>query len=69
MKVEKVNIANKLSLFNDHWNPRIVGEMNGQLVKLVKFKGEFVWHKHVNEDEMFYALDGKFRIEFDKQPG
>jgi mannose-6-phosphate isomerase-like protein (cupin superfamily) len=64
MKVEKVNIKNKLSLFHDYWNPRIAGELNGQLVKLVKFKGEFVWHKHDNEDEMFYGLDGEFRIEF-----
>ena len=64
MKVEKVNIEQKLSLFNDHWNPRIVGKLNGQLVKLVKFKGEFLWHKHDHEDEMFYALDGEFKIEF-----
>jgi len=62
--MEKINIANKLSLFNDHWNPRIVGELNGQHVKLVKFKGEFVWHKHDDEDEMFYVLEGKFNMEF-----
>lgn len=62
--MEKINIANKLSLFSDHWNPRIVGELNGQHVKLVKFKGEFVWHKHDNEDEMFYVLEGKFNMEF-----
>ena len=64
MKIEKINVENKLSLFRDHWNPRIAGELNGQLVKLVKFKGEFVWHKHDHEDEMFYGLNGKFRIEF-----
>jgi len=64
MNAEAINIEQKLSLFSDHWNPRIVGELNGQLVKLVKFKGEFVWHKHDHEDEMFYALDGVFRIEF-----
>ena len=62
--MEKVNISEKLSLFQDHWNPRIVGALNGQHVKLVKFQGEFVWHKHEEEDEMFYVLKGKFRMEF-----
>jgi len=62
--MDKINITEKLSLFKDHWNPRIVGELNGQLVKLVKFQGEFIWHKHENEDEMFYVLSGTFRIEF-----
>jgi mannose-6-phosphate isomerase-like protein (cupin superfamily) len=62
--MDKINIAEKLSLFNDYWNPRIAGELNGQQVKLVKFKGEFVWHKHDNEDEMFYVLQGKFNMEF-----
>ena len=62
--MEKINIAQKLSLFSDHWNPRIVGELNGQQVKLAKFQGEFVWHKHDNEDEMFYVLKGEFKMEF-----
>ena len=62
--MEKVNIAQKLSLFSDHWNPRIAGELNGQHVKLVKFQGEFVWHKHDHEDEMFLVLDGQFNMEF-----
>lgn len=62
--MNKINIAEKLSLFTDHWNPRIVGELNGQQVKLVKFKGEFVWHKHDGEDELFYVLEGKFVMEF-----
>ena len=62
--MNKVNIDEKLSLFNEHWDPKIVGELNGQYVKLVKFKGEFVWHKHDNEDEMFYALKGKFNMEY-----
>ncbi len=62
--MEKVNIAEKLALFNDHWNPRIVGELNGQHVKLVKFKGEFVWHQHAGEDEMFLVLEGNFTMEF-----
>lgn len=62
--MDKINIQQKLSLFNDHWNPKIIGELNGQHVKLVKFKGEFIWHKHDNEDEMFYVLKGKFVMEF-----
>ena len=62
--MDKVNIAEKLSLINDYWNPRIAGELNGQHVKLVKFKGEFVWHQHDDEDEMFYVLSGKFTMEF-----
>ncbi len=62
--MHKVNIEEKLSLFNDYFNPKIVGELNGQQVKLVKFKGEFVWHKHDNEDEMFYVVKGKFKMEF-----
>ena len=63
MQLEKVTIDQKLSLFTDYWNPRIVGELNGQMIKLVKFKGEFVWHKHDNEDEMFYVLHGTFTME------
>lgn len=62
--MEKVNIAQKLSLFSDYWNPRIAGELNGQHVKLVKFQGEFVWHKHDHEDEMFLVLEGQFDMEF-----
>ncbi|ATL49668.1 mannose-6-phosphate isomerase [Chitinophaga caeni] len=62
--MEKVNIAQKLSLFSEFWSPKIVGELNGQLVKLAKFKGEFVWHKHEGEDEMFYVLSGVLNIEF-----
>jgi mannose-6-phosphate isomerase-like protein (cupin superfamily) len=62
--MNKVNINEKLSLFSEHWDPKIVGELNGQYVKLVKFKDEFVWHKHDNEDEMFYVLKGKFNMEY-----
>ena len=61
---EKINIAEKLSLFKEYWSPKIVGELNGQYVKLAKFKGNFVWHKHENEDEMFYVLKGNFKMEF-----
>ena len=62
--MDKINIQQKLSLFSDHWSPKIVGELNGQHVKLVKFKGEFVWHKHDNEDELFYVVSGRFNMEY-----
>jgi mannose-6-phosphate isomerase-like protein (cupin superfamily) len=58
--MEKINIADKLSQFSDYFNPRIAGELNGQQVKLVKFKGEFVWHHHEHEDELFYVIRGSF---------
>jgi mannose-6-phosphate isomerase-like protein (cupin superfamily) len=61
---EKVNLRDKLSLFHDHWSPKVVGELNGQQVKLVKFKGEFVWHHHDDEDELFLVVGGRFRMEF-----
>jgi mannose-6-phosphate isomerase-like protein (cupin superfamily) len=57
--VEKVNLAFKFSHISDYWNPRIAGELNGQYVKLVKFIGEFVWHHHENEDEMFLVVKGR----------
>lgn len=62
--MEKINIANKLNLFQDHWNPRIIGELNGQHVKLVKLKGEFIWHSHEKEDELFYVIKGSLKMEF-----
>jgi mannose-6-phosphate isomerase-like protein (cupin superfamily) len=62
--VEKVKIAEKLSLFDERWSPKVVGELNGQHIKLVKFLGEFVWHHHDEEDEMFLVIDGRFRMEF-----
>ncbi len=64
MKKEKVNISQKLSLFSEYWSPKVVGELNGQFIKLAKLKGEFIWHSHKNEDEMFYVLKGKLKIEF-----
>jgi GrpB-like predicted nucleotidyltransferase (UPF0157 family)/mannose-6-phosphate isomerase-like protein (cupin superfamily) len=67
--IEKVDIREKFALFNDHWNPRIVGELNGQHVKLVKFQGEFVWHKHDYEDELFLVVHGRFRMEFRDRQG
>ena len=62
--MEKVNLAEKLGLFTDYWNPRIAGELNGQQVKLVKFMGPFVWHHHEQEDELFLVVKGRFRMEF-----
>ncbi len=62
--MEKVNLAEKLSVFSDYFNPRIVGELNGQHVKLVKFQGEFIWHHHDNEDELFYVVKGSFDMHF-----
>jgi len=62
--VNKVNLQEKFGLFNDHWSPKIVGELNGQHVKLAKFQGEFVWHKHDLEDELFLVVKGRFRMEF-----
>jgi mannose-6-phosphate isomerase-like protein (cupin superfamily) len=60
--VHKVNLKEKLSLFSDHWNPRIVGELNGQQVKLAKLQGEFIWHEHAEEDELFLVLKGRLTI-------
>ncbi|MBG9943077.1 cupin domain-containing protein [Brevibacillus sp. NRRL NRS-603] len=62
--MEKVNIAEKFSLFYEYWSPKIVGEINDSYVKLAKFKGEFVWHQHENEDEMFFVVKGKLLIKF-----
>lgn len=62
--MEKVNLSEKLALIEEHWRPKVVGELNGQEVKVVKFQGEFPWHHHETEDEMFMALKGSFRLEF-----
>src|SRR5579871_3787214 len=62
--MQKVNLAEKLALFSAHWQPKIVGELNGQQVKLVKFQGEFVWHHHDEEDELFLVVRGGFRMEY-----
>ncbi len=64
MSAVKISLAEKLALISDHWHPRIVAQLNGQHVKLVKFQGEFVWHKHDSEDELFLVVDGSFRMEF-----
>jgi len=64
--MNKINLNQKLSLIKDHWNPRIIGELNGQYLKLVKFEGPFTWHHHETEDEMFLVVKGRFRMEFRK---
>ena len=64
MTPNKVNLAQKLSLFDEHWSPKVVGELNGQHVKLVKLLGEFVWHHHDDEDELFLVVKGRFRMEY-----
>ena len=61
--VDKVNLAQKLALFSEHWSPKVVGELNGQQVKLVKLQGPFVWHHHEAEDELFLVLHGHLRME------
>ncbi len=61
--MEKVNLARKLATFEEHWSPKIVGDLNGQHVKLAKLQGEFVWHHHEHEDELFLVLDGRLVIE------
>jgi mannose-6-phosphate isomerase-like protein (cupin superfamily) len=60
--IEKVNLSAKFDLFSEHWSPKITGEVNDALVKLVKFQGEFVWHKHETEDEMFLVVKGNMTI-------
>jgi mannose-6-phosphate isomerase-like protein (cupin superfamily) len=65
--MNKVNLLEKFSLFSEQWDPKIVGELNGQLVKLVKFEGEFVWHHHELEDEMFFVVKGSFNMELRDQ--
>ncbi len=60
--MDKVNLTNKLKLFSDHWHPRIVGELNGQYVKLAKVEGEFDWHQHADEDELFLVVAGSLTI-------
>lgn len=62
--MQKFDLAEGFARFHDHWNPRVAGELNGQSVKLVKFQGEFVWHSHAHEDELFLVVAGAFRMEF-----
>jgi mannose-6-phosphate isomerase-like protein (cupin superfamily) len=62
--MEKISLEEKFALISEHWRPKTVGELNDQEIKLVKIKGEFPWHHHENEDEMFLAVKGSFRLEF-----
>lgn len=65
--IDKINLKEKLSKFSDHWHPRIVGELNGQHVKLAKMHGEFVWHSHDTEDELFLVVKGRLLMRFRDQ--
>ncbi|MDP1602115.1 MAG: cupin domain-containing protein [Legionella sp.] len=64
--MKKVNLTEKFNLVNEYWSPHVVGELNGQYIKLAKFKGEFMWHSHTHEDELFLVVKGSLRIEFIK---
>lgn len=63
-QIEKVNLQEKFAMFEEHWSPKIAGELNSQYVKLGKFLGEFIWHQHDEEDEFFLVVKGRFRMEF-----
>jgi mannose-6-phosphate isomerase-like protein (cupin superfamily) len=63
MSLKRVDVAGTFSRFTEQWSPKVVGELNGQMVKLVRFQGEFVWHRHEHEDEMFLVVAGEFRME------
>lgn len=65
--MQKVNLVEKLSLFDELWSPKIVGELNGQYIKVVKLQGEYVWHAHAQEDEMFFVLKGRMDLHFRKE--
>ena len=64
MKFESVNFREKLRLFDEHWSPKVIAQMNDYQFKLVKIEGEFVWHSHAETDEVFIVLDGEMAIEF-----
>ena len=63
--MEKINLQEKLALFNEHWTPKIVEELNDYQIKLVKIQGEFVWHDHADTDELFLVVEGEMEIEFE----
>jgi mannose-6-phosphate isomerase-like protein (cupin superfamily) len=66
--VQKINLAEHFGRITEHWRPKIVAELNGQVVRLVKVQGEFVWHRHADEDELFYVVRGRLRIDFRDGP-
>jgi len=66
--ITKINLNDKFGLFNDHWRPKVVAALNGQEVKIIKVKGEFPWHRHDHEDELFLVVRGQLTMQFrDKQ--
>jgi len=69
VRLDKVNLAQKLSLFTDHYSPKIVGEVNDAYVKLVKLKGDFMWHHHDHEDELFFVVKGALRMKVRENGG
>jgi len=66
--VQKIDLAARFSRITEHWRPKVVAELNGQVVRLVKVQGEFVWHQHAGEDELFYVVRGQLRIDFRDGP-
>ena len=65
--MEKINLEEKFSLFNEHWSPKVLGDLNGQQVKIAKVKGEFVWHDHADEEELFLIIKGSLKLVFEKE--
>ena len=63
----KINLKEKLSLFSEHWSPKVIAEMNDYQFKLVKIKGDFVWHHHADTDEVFIVIEGNMKIEFENE--
>lgn len=66
--MQKIDLAERFSRITEHWRPKVVAELNGQVVRLVKVRGEFVWHQHAGEDELFYVVRGQLRIDFRDGP-
>ena len=64
LPINPTNLEQAFATFSDHWSPRIVGELNGQHIKIAKLKGEFIWHHHEHEDELFYVVKGRLRMKF-----
>ena len=62
--MDRINLLEKFNFFSEHWSPKIIGELNGQQVKLAKLKGEFVFHQHEKEDELFFVIKGRLKMEF-----
>lgn len=62
--MEAINLHEKFQTFSDHWSPKIIGALNGQEIRLAKLKGEFIWHDHKDEDELFFVVKGSLKMEF-----